>query len=75
MRDSIAATSLVILLKLDSNRRFFILYDLEIRLMKNNRAPPTSRFVHFFKNISKFKLELQSGNSQFRSKLMIFCPM
>ena len=35
------ATGLVILLKSDSNHRFFILYDLEIRWMtlKNNRAP------------------------------------
>ena len=32
----------------------------------------TSSFVHHFKSISKFKLELQSGNAQFGSKLMIF---
>ena len=37
----IAATGLVILLKLDSNRRFFSPYDLEICRMtlKNNKAP------------------------------------
>ena len=35
----------------------------------------TSSFVHNFKSISEFKLELQSGNTQFRSKLTIFCPM
>ena len=41
LRDLIAATSLVILLKLDSNRRFFSPCDLEIWWMtlKNNRAP------------------------------------
>ena len=41
LRDLIAATGLVILLKLDFNHSFFILHDLEIRWMtsKNNRAP------------------------------------
>ena len=40
-RDLIAATALVILLKLDLNHWFFILYDLKIRWItsKNNRAP------------------------------------
>ena len=32
----------------------------------------TSSFVHHFKTIGEFKLELQSGNSQFGSKLTIF---
>ena len=32
----------------------------------------TSSFVHHFKSISEFKLELQSGNVQFGSKLTIF---
>ena len=41
LRDSIAATGLEILLKLDSNRRFFRLCDLEMWWMtsENNRAP------------------------------------
>ena len=42
LRDLIAATGLVILLKLDSNRWFFSLCDLEIfwwMTLKNNRAP------------------------------------
>ena len=41
LRDLIAATGLAILLKLDSNRRFFSPCDLEIWWMtsKNNRAP------------------------------------
>ena len=32
-------------------------------------------FVHHFKAIGEFKLELQSGNAQFGSKLAIFCPV
>ena len=32
----------------------------------------TSSFVHHFIDISEFKLELQSGNTQIRSKLAIF---
>ena len=32
----------------------------------------TSSFVHHFKSISEFKLELQSGNAQFGSKWTIF---
>ena len=41
LRDLIAATGLVILLKFDPNHRFFSPYDLEIWCMtsKNNRAP------------------------------------
>ena len=32
-------------------------------------------FVYHFKAMGEFKLELQSGNSQFRSKFRLFCPM
>ena len=32
----------------------------------------TSSFVHYFKSIGEVKLELQSGNARFRSKLVIF---
>ena len=35
----------------------------------------TSSFVHHFKAICEFKLELQSGNAQFGSKSSIFCPV
>ena len=35
----------------------------------------TSSFVHHFKAMDEFKLELQSGNAQFGSKSAIFCPM
>ena len=34
-----------------------------------------SSFVHNFKSISDFKLELQYGNLQFGSKLTIFLAM
>ena len=48
-RDLIAASGLVMLLKLDSNRRFFSLCDLEIWWMtlKNNRAPLQCYFQLF----------------------------
>ena len=35
----------------------------------------TLNFVHHFKAIGEFKLELQSGNAQFGSKSAIFCPV
>ena len=35
----------------------------------------TSSFVHHFKSIGELKLKLQSGNTQFGSKLAIFCPV
>ena len=35
----------------------------------------SSSFVHNSKTMDEFKLELQSGNTQFGSKLAIFCPM
>ena len=34
-----------------------------------------SSFVHPFKSMGEFKLELQSGNTKFRSKSSIFCPV
>ena len=54
LRDLIAATGLAILLKLDSNHRFFSLYDLEIFLWmtsKNNRAP----LVYYIKLCASFQ--------------------
>ena len=53
LRDLIAATGLVILLKLDSNRRFFSPGDLEIWWMtsKNNRAP----LLYFIKFCASFQ--------------------
>ena len=35
----------------------------------------TPSFVHHFKSIGEFNLELQSGNAQFGSKSAIFCPV
>ena len=84
LRDLIAATGLVILLKLDSNRRFF---SRETPNLGQNRrffwaAWPwktighlfyaTSSFVQHFIAIGEFQLELQSGNAQSRSKSTIF---
>ena len=34
-----------------------------------------SSFVHHFIAIGEFKLKLQSGNAQFRSKSAIYCPV
>ena len=130
LRDLIAATGLVILLKLDWNCQFFSLCDLEIWWMtsKSYRAPllhyiklcassqtprwiqtgvtvrkrsiwvkisdflscvtlkfdewpwktighlfyATLSFVHHFKPIGEFKLKLQSGKAQFGSKSTIY---
>ena len=54
LRDLIAATGLVILLKLDSNRRFFSPCDLEIWWMtlKNNRAP----LLYYIKLYASFQI-------------------
>ena len=68
---------MVILPKLDSNRRFFSLCDLEIRWMtsKNYRAP----LLHYTKlNCASSQIprwKLLSGNAQFGSKSAIFCPV
>ena len=76
LRDLIAATGLVILLKLDSNRQFFSPCDLEIWWMtlKNNRA----LLLHCIKlcasSIGKFKPELQSGNAQLGLKKQFCFP-
>ena len=80
LRDLIAATGLVILLKLDSNRWFFSSCDLEIWWMtlKNNRASllyATLSFVHHFKTIGGFKQDFWSRNALFGSKLVISCPV
>ena len=53
LRDLIAATGLVILLKMDQNRQFFSLCDLKIWWMtpKNNRAP----LLCYFKLFASFR--------------------
>ena len=76
LRDLIAHTGLVILLKSDSSRQFFSLCDHKIWWMtsKNNSHLffTTSSFMRHFKAIGELKLVLQSGNAQFGSKLAIF---
>ena len=72
LRDLIAATGLVILLKLDSNHRFFshvtLKFDWWPRKIIGYLFYITSIFVHHFIAIGEFKLKLQSGNTQFGSK-------
>ena len=76
MKDLIAVTDLVILLKLIQ----IVIFSAHVTL-KFDGWPwkttgclfyITSNFVHHFKGISVFKLELQSGNAQFGSKLAFF---
>ena len=122
LRNLIAATGLVILLKLNSNCRFFSLCHLEIPLQyyiklcasfqihqwiqtevtvrkRSIRVTignffsrvtlkfewwlwkttghlfyATLIFVHHFKAIREFKLELHPRNAQFASKSVTFCP-
>ena len=76
LRDLIAATGLVILLKLDSNCQFFSPCDLEIwwMTMKNYRAP----LLHYTKLCASSRTPqwIQTGvtvwNAQFGSKWAIF---
>ena len=63
----IAATGLVIFLKLDSNHQLFSLCDLEIWWMTPETIgylfyAPLS-FLHHFVAIGEFKLKLESGNA------------
>ena len=61
LRDLIVATGLVILLKLDSNRRFFSLCDLDIwwTTLKNNRAS----LLYYIKLCASFQIHrwIQTG--------------
>ena len=77
LRDLIAATSLVILLKFDPNHRFFSPCDLEIwcKKIRGHLFYTTSSFVYHCKSIGEFKLKLQSRNAQFGSKSAIFCSV
>ena len=67
--DYIAATILVILLKMDSNHRIFLpIWHWNLKDdLENNRASILCyvNFVRHFKAIGEFTLELQSGNVQF----------
>ena len=61
------------------NWQLFVPCDLEIWRMTLKTIEHLfynmSSSVHHFKAIIEFKLELQSRNTQFGSKSMIFCPM
>ena len=78
LRDLIAATGLVILLKLDSNLRFFSHVTLKLdwwpRKIIGHLFYITSSFVHHLKSLGEFELQLLSRNAQFGSKSAIFCP-
>ena len=91
LRDLIAATGLVILLKLDSNHWFFSHVTLKFDWWPRkiighlfNGWPwktigilfyVTLSFVHHFKAFGEFKLKLQSRNAQFGPKWEIFSPV
>ena len=73
LRDLIAATGLVILLKLDSNRRFVTLkFDGWPWKTIGHLFYATSIFVHHLVAIDELKLELQPGNAQSGSNSTIF---
>ena len=76
LRNLIAATGLVILLKLDSNRRFSARVTLKFdgwhRKIIGHLFYITPTFVHHLKPLGEFKLVLLSGNAQFGSKSAIF---
>ena len=76
LRDLIAATCQVILLKLDSNHRFFshvtLKFDWWPRKIIGHLLYITSSFVHHLKPLSEFELQLLSRNAQFGSKSAIF---
>ena len=73
LRDLIAATGLVILLKFDQNHRFFSRVTLKFDGWPwktiGHLFYTTSSFVHHYKSIGELKLRLQSGNTQFGSKI------
>ena len=57
------------------NRRFFLPCELGIWKTIGHIFYATLSFVHHFKAIGEFKLELLPGNPQFGSKSAIFCPV
>ena len=65
-------------LNLGPNLLFFVPRNLDIWWMTlktiGHLFYPTLSFVHNLKAIGIFKLELQSGNAQFGSKLVFFVP-
>ena len=81
LRDLIAATGLVILLKfdhdwvIDFSARVTLKFDVWPLRIIGHLFYTTSSFVYHFKSIGEFKLKLLSGNAQFWSKSVIFCPL
>ena len=78
LRDLIAATGLVIsnwIQTLTFSARVNVKFDGWPRKTIGHFFYTTSSFVHHFKSIGEFKLDLQSRNAQFGSKLAIFYPV
>ena len=82
MRDLIASTSLVILFKLNLNHHFSVRMTIKFNGWPHKTIGhlfyAMSSFVHPFKAISEFKLELKARNAQFRSKsanLFVLCEL
>ena len=73
MRDLIAATGLLILLKLASHLSIFRRWNLPDDVKNNGHLfYATSSFVHHSQTIGELKLELQSRNAKLGSKLARF---
>ena len=78
LRDLIAATGQVILNWIqivNFSTRLTVKFDGWPRKTIGHFFYTTSSFVHHFKSIGKFKLDLQSRNTQFGSKLVICYPV
>ena len=76
LRDLIAATNLVIsnwIQIIDFSARVTAKFDEWSRKTIEHFFYTELSFVHHFKSIGEFKPELQSRNTQFGSKLVIFC--
>ena len=78
LRDFIAATGLVILLKLEWNHPFFshvtLKFDWWPWKIIGQIFYITSSCVHYLKPLSEFELQLLSGNAQFGWKSAILLP-
>ena len=77
LRDLIAATGLVIsnwIQIVNFSTRVTVKFDGWPRKTIEHFFYTTSSFVHHFKSIGEFKLDLQSRNAQFGSKLVKYYP-
>ena len=78
LRDLIAVTGLVIsnwIQIVKFSARVTVKFDGWPRKTIGHFFDTTSSFAHHFKSIGEFKLDLQSRNRQFESKLAIFYPV